>query len=158
MNQQFASTILTFPLFAGFTEYGAQMVLEPGELKEYAPADLVFAEGDSPAFTLLVLTGKLEVFLKRPNGDLSLNELGPGAIVGELGVLCGLARTASLRAKEKSSVVQWDAPVFRRLLLRNALLSERILGQSLRTLINKERLLVDALAPLQGESKHEPRA
>src|SRR5262245_24965392 len=150
MNEQFTQTILAFPLFEGFTPYGAQMVLESGEIKPYAAGELVFSEKDQPTFTLLVLNGKVEAFLRRPTGDLPLNELGPGAIVGELGVLCGLPRTASLRAKEKTTVIQWNAPDFRRLLLRNSLLSDRILGQSLRTLIDKERVLVDSLAPLQG--------
>ena len=121
------------------------MLLESGEIKEYSPGETVIKEGDEPTFVLLVLTGKLQVFVQRQQRDLVLTDAGPGAILGELAVLCGISRSASVRASEKSAALQWSAAAFRSLLLRDAFLSQRIFRESLRTLIEKERSLIDSL-------------
>jgi len=150
MNEQYAALITGFPLFHGFTLDGARMLLECGEVKEYSPGEVLLKEGDNPTFVLLVLTGKMQVFVERQQRDLVLTDGGPGTILGELAVLCGIPRSASVRANEKSAVLQWSAAAFRSLLLRDAFLSQRIFRESLRTLIEKERSLIDSLIRSQG--------
>ena len=152
MNEQYALLITGFPLFKGFTLDGARMLLASGEVKEFSPGEMVIKEGDEPTFVLLVLTGKLQVFVQRQR-DLVLTDAGPGTILGELAVLCGMPRSASVRASEKSAVLQWSAAAFRHLLLRDVFLSERIFRESLRTLIEKERSLIDSLIRSQGGTK-----
>src|SRR5215475_12424154 len=107
MNQSYAELIPTFKLFQGLTPHGAQMIMEPGEVIEHAPGVVLFKEGDPPTFALLVLSGKLQVFVERDGRDLQLTEAVPGTILGELAVLCGIRRSASVRALEKSVVLQW---------------------------------------------------
>jgi hypothetical protein len=58
----------------------------------------------------------------------------------------------SVRASEKSVVLQWSAAAFRSLLLRDGFFSQRIFRESLRTLIEKERSLIDSLIRSQGDS------
>ena len=153
MNEQYAVLITGFPLFHGFTLDGARMLLECGEVKEYSPGEVLLKEGDNPTFVLLVLTGKMQVFVERQQRDLVLTDAGPGTILGELAVLCGMPRSASVRARENSAALQWSAAAFRSLLLRDAFLSERIFRESLRTLIEKERSLIDSLIRSQGGAK-----
>ena len=150
MNEQYAVMITEFPLFKGFTLDGARMLLDCGEVKEFSPGEVLIKEGDSPTFVLLVLTGKLQVFVERQGRDLVLTDAAPGMILGELAVLCGIPRSASVRASEKSVVLQWSAAAFRSLLLRDAFLSQRIFRESLRTLIEKERSLIDSLIRSHG--------
>ena len=120
MNEQYAILITGFPLFHGFTLDGARMLLESGEVKEYSPGEVLFKEGDSPTLVLLVLTGKMQVFVERRQRDLVLTDAGPGTILGELAVLCGMPRSASVRATDNSAALQWSAAAFRSLLLRDA--------------------------------------
>jgi potassium-dependent mechanosensitive channel len=150
MNEQYAALITAFPLFHGFTLDGARMLLECGEVKKYSPGEMVINEGDEPTFVLLVLTGKLQVFVQRQGRDLILTNAAPGTILGELAVLCGIPRSASVRASEESAVLRWSAAAFRSLLLRDVFLSQRIFRESLRTLIEKERSLIDSLTRSQG--------
>ena len=153
MNEQYARLITGFPLFQGFTEDGARMLLDHGEVKEYSPGEVVINEGDGPTFVLLVLTGKMEVFVEHQGRALVLTESGPGTMIGELAVLCGIPRSASVRASEKAAALQWSAAAFRSLLLGNAFLSERIFRESLRTVIEKERSLIDTLIESQRDRK-----
>ena len=151
MNEQYAEKIVGFPLFQGFTLAGARMLLECGEVKEYSPDEVLFKEGDLPTVVLLVLTGKMHVFVERRGREIVLTDVGPGTILGELALLCGIPRSASVRACEKSAALQWSASAFRKLLLTDVSLSQRIFKESLRTLIEKEKSLIDTLTGSHGE-------
>jgi CRP-like cAMP-binding protein len=83
--------------------------------------------------------------VQRDGKDVVLAGAAPGTIVGELAVLCGIPRSASVRAAVDSTVLEWTAASFRRLLLSDVLLSQRIFGQALRGLVDKERSLIEAL-------------
>jgi CRP-like cAMP-binding protein len=150
MNENYAELITGFPLFKGFTANGTKRLLAAGEVKEHATGDVLLKEGDTSDFVLLVLAGKLEVYVEREGKDLVLTEANPGTILGELAMLCGIPRSASVRAKENSAVLEWPDEAFRTLLLRDPSLSQRIFGQALRTLIDKERSLIDSL--LKGQA------
>jgi len=152
MNEQHAELITGFPLFKGFTVNGARRLLDSGEIKAHQPGDVLLKAGDKADFVLLVLSGALEVFVDRGGEHLVLTEAKPGTILGELAVLCGIPRSASVKAKEESSVLEWTDEAFRTLLLRDPSLSQRIFREALRTLIDKERSLIDSLIKAEGAS------
>ena len=112
MIEQYAVMITRFPLFQGFTVDGARMLLECGEVKEFSPGEMVIKEGVEPTFVLLVLTGKLQVFVQRQGRDLILTDAIPRTSFGELAMLGGIPRSASVRASEKSAVLRWSAAAF----------------------------------------------
>jgi CRP/FNR family transcriptional regulator/CRP/FNR family cyclic AMP-dependent transcriptional regulator len=152
MTQQYAELITGFPLFEGFTVNGTKRLLDAGEVKQYTIGDVLLKEGDNSDFVLLVLSGKLEVFVERDGQKLILTEANPGTILGELAMLCGLPRSASVQAKENSAVLEWPDEAFRTLLLRDPSLSQRIFGQALRTLVEKEKSLIESLVKEQKAS------
>ncbi len=98
--ENYAELMPSFPLFKGFTANGAKRLLDSGEVKQHEAGAVLLKEGDSADFVLLVLSGKLEVFIDRKGQHLVLTEAEPGNILGELAVLCGIPRSASVRAKE----------------------------------------------------------
>ena len=151
MNAQHVELIRGIPIFAGFTEHGAQRLLEAGTVEEYPAETLLFQEGDPPAFVLLVLAGRLKVFVNRSGQQLTLIEATPGSLLGELAVLGSMPRAASVRTMEKTTVLKWTDAAFRRLLLGNAFLSERIFAASVRMLIEKEQALIQALIQAQAK-------
>ena len=149
MSDNYAELITGFPLFDGFTTDGAKRLLKSGEVKEYAADEVLMKEGDKADFVVLLLTGGLEVYVSRSGSDVVLTETKPGTITGELAVLCGIPRSASVRAQKASTVLKWTDEAFRTLLLRDPHLSQRIFGQILRTLVDKERALIDSLITAQ---------
>ena len=154
MNENYAELIPAFPLFKGFTRDGANRLLKSGDIKQYAAGDVLLNEGDAADRVLLLLTGGLEVFVERDGKDLVLTETKPGTVVGELAVLCGIPRSASVRAQDNSAVLEWSDEAFRTLLLRDPHLSQRIFGQILRTLVEKESALIDSLITAQHLGQH----
>ena len=150
MSEQYAELITSFPLFEGFTANGTKRLIDAGEVKDLAAGEILLREGDDADFAVLILTGTIEVFVERDRKDLILTEASPGTILGELALLCGIPRSASARAKEKSTVLKWSDETLRTLLLRDRSLAQRIFRQALRTLIDKERSLIDSLVKAQG--------
>ena len=150
MSEQYAELITTFPLFEGFTANGTKRLIDAGEVKDLAAGEILLSEGDTADFAVLILTGTIEVFVERDGQNLILTEASPGTILGELALLCGIPRSASARAKEKSTVLKWSDETLRTLLLRDRSLAQRIFRQALRTLIDKERSLIDSLVKAQG--------
>jgi CRP-like cAMP-binding protein len=151
MNEQYAEMITSFSMFKGFTANGAKRLLAAGEVIQHERGNGLMAEGDNSDFVILVLTGKLEVFVERDGQQLVLMEAGPGTILGELAMLCGISRSASVRAKEASVILQWTDEAFRTLLLRDPNLSQRVFREALRTLVEKERSLIDSVIDAQQE-------
>ena len=150
MSEQYAELITTFPLFEGFTANGTKRLIDAGEVKDLAAGEVLLNEGDAADFAVLVLAGTIEVFVERDGQNLILTEASPGTILGELALLCGIPRSASARAKENSTVLRWSDDNLRTLLLRDRSLAQRIFRQALRTLVDKERSLIDSLVKAQG--------
>lgn len=146
MNEEYASLVTELPLFKGYTRDGAERILGAGRIREVKAGEVVIKKGEPPSFVLLILKGKLQVYVELNGKDMILGDAGPSTILGELAVLCGIKRSASVRVLEDSTVLQWDAREFRELLLKDVFLSERIFRQSLRTLIEKEQSLIDSLS------------
>ena len=150
MSEQYAELITSFPLFEGFTANGTKRLIDAGEVKDLTAGQILLKEGDDADFAVLILAGTIEVFVERDGKDLILTEASPGTILGELALLCGIPRSASARAKENSTVLKWSDETLRTLLLRDRSLAQRIFRQALRTLIDKERSLIDSLVKAQG--------
>ena len=149
MSENYPELLTTFPLFHGFTANGTKRLLDAGEIRQVPAGEVLLKEGDAADFALLILTGKIEVFVAREGKELILTEAVPGDILGELALLCGIPRSASARAKEDSTVLEWSDETLRTLLLRDRSLAQRIFRETLRTLVEKERELVDQLVKEQ---------
>ena len=150
MNEEYAELMTTFPLLQGFTANGTRRLLEAGDVTQLAAGDVLLNEGEAAEFAVLILRGTIEVFVEREGKRLVLTEATPGTMLGELALLCGIPRSASARAKEASTVLKWSDESLHTLLLRDRSLAQRIFRQTLRTLVDKERELVDSLVKTQG--------
>lgn len=152
MNDDYAELMTTFPLLEGFTTNGTKRLLAAGEITELAAGDVLLKEGEAAEFAVLILKGEIEVFVEREGKPLVLTQATAGDILGELALLCGIPRSASARAKEDSTVLKWSDESLHTLLLRDRSLAQRIFRETLRTLVDKERELVDSLVKAQAAS------
>ncbi len=124
MSEQYAELITTFPLFEGFTVNGTKRLIDAGEVRLNTAGQVLLKEGDSSDFVLLVLSGKLEVFVERGGKDLVLTEATPGTILGELAMLCGAASRSIVVTKNL-----WPSLANAR---RQGAVADRFVGKSTR--------------------------
>ena len=89
-----------------------------------AGADLV-REGDPAGSAFVVRRGRLEVFV----GDRRVREVGPGAVLGELALLTGEPRSATVRARRDATVLELTRASFDSVLDTDARASRFVLTQ-----------------------------
>ena len=75
--------------------------------RKYPKGETIVSEGEQAVAFYIILSGKVDV----RKGDRSLSELGPGSCFGEMALLDGLPRAASLVALEDTeclAMTRWD--------------------------------------------------
>ena len=78
----------------------------------------LFRAGDAADRCFVLLTGRLEVVVESADGPRVVRVLGPGAAIGELAILTGEPRSASVRALRDSQLLELDGERFAALLER----------------------------------------
>lgn len=76
-----------------------------GMARRYPAGSLLFAEGDRGTDALLIRTGTVRIVA----GDQRIDEIGPGAVLGEFAAVDGLPRSASAYASTDVELVAIDA-------------------------------------------------
>jgi NTE family protein len=82
--------------------------------------DVVIREGDAGDRLYLVRSGRLRVLVEQEDGPKILRELGAGAAIGELALLTGSPRSATVEAVRDSELLELEADVFHSLLERDS--------------------------------------
>ena len=90
----------------------AQLGLNESNLHLEA-GDTLFQQGDLSDRAYIVESGLVEVVAKTGDGEVVLARLGPGEVVGEMGLIDGSERTASVRALSDSELLVISAEQLR---------------------------------------------
>jgi NTE family protein len=85
----------------------------------------LFREGDAPGSAYLLRSGRLEVV----QGGRLIRTLAPGAVVGELALLTGEPRSAGVRARRDSTLIEVPRSAFDTLLARDQHATRSVLTQ-----------------------------
>lgn len=100
-------------LFEHQPEEVLRAVLLQGRLEEVGPGQEVFRQGDPGDRLCIVKSGVLEVVAARDGGDPApLAYLGEGEVVGELALLTGSSRSATVRCPQRAVVLTLEKKVF----------------------------------------------
>lgn len=100
------------PLFANLSKDALWRLANIAQVKKFAANEFLMHEHAIADNCFLINSGKAEVFRTlKDNKKLVLTVLGPGEIVGELGIIDEQPRTASVMALEPMNTYlfeQWD--------------------------------------------------
>ena len=92
--------LLQLPSLSGLTRPAAEAILSGSATRTLQPGATLFAEGDEGTHLYLVLDGRLQVTCSTDDGntEVVVGLVGQGAVLGEMGLLGGMVRSASVRA------------------------------------------------------------
>jgi muconolactone delta-isomerase len=94
-------------LFGSFSTEALEEILSSTLLRSYEEGDIVVTEGEHGSSLFLLVTGDVKVFTRGERGEhLPLAELGPGDFFGEVSLLSGKPRTATITAKSKVTAIE----------------------------------------------------
>lgn len=91
---------ISSPLFADFSEDDLVAVIQGLELVSFVPGDILILEGDPGESLFVITSGVVRAFVRQKDGKNKLvREMGEGSFFGEISVLSGKPRTATVTAK-----------------------------------------------------------
>ncbi|HQZ16010.1 MAG TPA: cyclic nucleotide-binding domain-containing protein [Vicinamibacteria bacterium] len=95
-----ATPRISSPLFADFSEADLVAVIQGLELATYGPGDILILEGDPGTSLFVITSGVVRAFVRQADGkNKQVREMGEGSFFGEIAVLSGKPRTATVTAK-----------------------------------------------------------
>ena len=148
------------PLFAELSEEDLDRLHEAAELVFLSAGALLIAEGSPPDSLYVVLAGEFEVTSHSGQQDILVARCGPGEVLGEISLLEGSPRTASVRAMQDSQLLRISQGAFQQVLTASSTATLAILRTVIRRLRNTESLLrqsgkMAALGTLVAGITHE---
>jgi CRP-like cAMP-binding protein len=101
-------------LFQSQPEEVLKAVLAQGRLEEFGPGAMVFRQGEQGDRLYIVKSGVLEILASPEGGSEAapVAYLGPGEVLGELALLTGSPRTATVRSPEHAVLFTLEKSVF----------------------------------------------
>ncbi len=114
---------------AGLTPADLDEVLESAETKTIRKGEIILTEGEGGLDLYIIRAGSMIVEKEIGGKPVFLRYLPAGSYVGEMAMIDGSPRTATVRAAIKSEVVRLDGEAFRRLLDRKPELREKTLAE-----------------------------
>lgn len=93
--------------FSSFPAEVLEDLLSSTSVRSFSPGDIIVREGDPGISLFLIESGSVEVRTNDPTGrEVLLAELGPGEFFGEVAVLTGRPRTATIVAREPVTLIE----------------------------------------------------
>lgn len=94
-------------LFTAFRQEVLEEILSCTALRTYEEGDIIVTEGERGSSLFLIVSGEVKVFTRGEHGGhIPLAELGPGDFFGEVSLLTGKPRTATITAKGTVTAIE----------------------------------------------------
>lgn len=86
-------------LFSGIEPKRLKMLAAVCDRIRFAPGEVVFRQGDDADAAYVVLDGTADIVDESGTSERSIAKVGRHAIIGEIAIICDIARTATVRAE-----------------------------------------------------------
>ena len=87
------------PMFRDIDPAKLKLLAFGSDRLAYEEGAVLFSQDEVSDATFLVVQGEIEVWIERDGRRAKIADLGVGALVGEMGVLCDRPRSATVRAR-----------------------------------------------------------
>jgi len=104
------------PLFSGVAPAKLKLLAFTSDRVSFDSGQVLFKQGDAGDAAYVVLSGSADVLVSSQSGEIKVATLEPNSIVGEIAILCDVARTATVRANAPLETLRIRKDHFLRLL------------------------------------------
>ena len=94
------------PLFAKVKPAKLKLLAFTSERLEYPAGDALFHQGDYGDAAYVILEGAADILVDTDKGAVRIATLGKNDIVGEIAILCGVPRTATVVAQGSLEILR----------------------------------------------------
>jgi putative oxidoreductase len=125
---------------SGAAEAAGLKLCQLGQEVSVAAGARIVSQGEDPEFFYVIQAGRVRVFRETADRiQTNLTELGVGAYFGEVALVTGQARSASVEALEDATLIKVSKAEFDRLLDQNPQLARHIIQQLANWLVAGDR-------------------
>lgn len=133
--EQLKALLPEHSLFASCSEDELAAIILHGTLQNYAKGKEIMRQGDEGSSMLILLTGNARISMVSSNGrEIVLDYAEPGSVIGEIALLDGGERTASVIALEPVSGLRLSRGSFDTIVAEHSGMALRILRELARRL------------------------
>jgi len=101
--------LLASTLFSSFDREALKEIIDSTLLRSFREGDIIVTEGEPGSSLFLIVSGSVKIFTRTDDGGhLPLAELGPGDFFGEVSLLTGKPRTATITAQTLVTAIELD--------------------------------------------------
>ncbi|QRG08215.1 cyclic nucleotide-binding domain-containing protein [Xanthobacter dioxanivorans] len=122
-----ARTLARIPMFRDLEPSQLRLLAFSASRLDVAAGDVLFHQGDVPDAAYVVLDGTAVIEVAAGGAAHEVARLGRDTVVGEMGVLTGEPRTATVRAGDPMSVLRIETDLFLSLLDKTPSLARSVL-------------------------------
>jgi len=122
-----ARSLLSGPLFEGLSDDERVALVRGLKLRTFDAGDVVLTEGEPGSSLFLLTAGAVRVFVRNPTGsNRLLDDLGEGDFFGEISILSGRPRNATVTAAALCEMLELDQGALAEIQARYPRVSERL--------------------------------
>lgn len=152
-RERLITFLLETPMFEKLDPSEIQEIIHIVEVEHYKSGDVVFSEGDAGDAWFVLYRGAVEVLKHGATGEKKIAELGPQSCFGEISILDGSPRSATIHAAEDSVVFRVPRAAFGALLDENHLVAYKLLHHMAILLAERQRSTTLRLSELLSASE-----
>ena len=152
-RERLITFLLETPMFEKVEPSEMMEIIHIVEIDKYKTGDIIFRESDTGDAWGVVYRGSIEVLKQGATGEKKIAELGPQACFGEISILDGSPRSATIRVAEDSVVLRVPRKTFTELIDSNHLVAYKLLHQMAILLAERQRSTTLRLSELLGATE-----
>ena len=142
--------LASIPIFSPLSADEVERLAEHSQRRVYAPGEAIVKIGQEDNSMFVIRRGSVDVRAGKGNDQRTINTLDAGDYFGEMSLLTGEPRTATVIAKEETIVVQITKAALKPILESNPELVDSIVA-----MVAKRREALDAARPVSALEESE---
>ncbi len=146
--EQTLQFLLDAPMFGDLSRDELAHIVDIVEVQSFDDGGVVFAEGDPGDAWYVVYDGEVEVLKGDGEKERAIAILGRRACFGEMAILDGSPRSASVRARGALTVLRFSRKDFTSLLRNDTLAAYKLVHQIALVLVSRQRRTTSRLVEI----------
>ena len=147
-RERLITFLLETPMFEKLDPSEIMEIIHIVEVKQYQAGDIIFRENDAGDAWFVLYRGAVDVLKHGATGEKKITALGSQACFGEISILDGSPRSATIRVTEDSVAFRVPRDAFGALIDDNHLVAYKLLHQMAILLAERQRTTTLRLSEL----------
>ena len=127
--EEIAGLLAPLPIFARLDPPALAAVAVRCGFGYFHAGDVLMRQGQTSTFAAVILMGEVDIFVDTPAGQINVATVGPPHLVGELGVLAEMPRSATVIARGDLAILRIERDALMAVMAENPSIGVAVIGE-----------------------------